>query len=168
MQFSTSRTMICEFVYRQISYFSSRIISDSWTNQREKFYLTIATLTSTELITTIEERCLIISWKRSASTLNTRMNESRIKLNESSIIIAICSKIFNSENMSYMTSLSSKCQSSSLLKRRLRSSHTRTLKRHILKMSEKMSDISRSFNISQSVNRLIKQSQSIRLIRSVN
>jgi hypothetical protein len=161
MQSSTSRIMICEFVYKQILYYSSRIISDSWTNQREKSYLTTAILTNIELITTAEEECLRISWKRSALTLNTRTNESRIKLSESNITTAICSKTFNSENMSYMTSLSSKCQSSSSSKHWLRP-HTRILKRHILKMSEKMSDIS------QSVNQLIKQSQSIRSIRSLN
>ncbi len=71
--------------------------------------------------------------------------------------------------MSYMTSLSSKCQSfssqcqkSSLSsKRRSLSSHTRTRSRHILKMSEKMSDIN------QSINRLINQAQSIRLVNQL-
>jgi hypothetical protein len=167
MQFSTSRIMICESVYKQILCYSSRIISDSWTNQREKSYLITAILTSMELITTAEKRCLIISWKRSALTLNTRTNESRIKLNESSIIIDICSKTFNSESMSYTTSFSLKYQkSSSSSKRRLQSLHTHIRSRHILRMSEKMSDISRSLNISQSVNRLIKQSQSIKSIMS--
>ncbi len=106
-----------------------------------------------------------ISWKRSTLTLNTRTNESRIKLSESSIIIAICSKTFNSENMSYTISLSSKCQSS-------RSRRSRSLirihKENILKMSEKMSNINESINISRSINRLINQSQSIRSIKSVN
>jgi hypothetical protein len=93
--------------------------------------------------------------------LNITATESRIKLSESSITIAICSKIFNSESMNCTTSFSSKYQSFSSSKHRQRP-HTRTLKRHTLKMSEKMSDIS------QSVNRLINQSQSIRSIRSVN
>jgi hypothetical protein len=162
MQFSASRIMICEFVYRQTLYYSSRSISDSWTNQHEKLCLIIATLTNIELITTAKKRCLKISWRRSVSMLNTTATESKIRLSESSITIVICSKIFNSENMSYMTSLSSKCQSFSSSKHRRRSLHTRTLKRHTLKMLEKMSDIS------QSVNQLIKQFQSIRSIRSLN
>jgi hypothetical protein len=153
MQSSTSRIMICEFVYKQTSYYSSRIISDSWTNQREKSYLTTAILTSIELITTAEEECLRISWKRLALTLNTRTNESRIKVSESSIIIAICSKTFNNESMSCTTSLSLKYQkSSSSSRRRLQSLHTHIRSRHILRMSEKMSDISRSVNINQSIN----------------
>jgi hypothetical protein len=157
MQSSAPNTMICEFVYKQISYYSSRIISDSWTNQSEKFYLITAILTSIELITTTEEKYLIISWKRSALTLNTRITESRIKLNESSIIIDIYSKSFKSKNMSYMTLPSLKCRSRSHRSRSL----TRTHKENILKMSEKMSDISRS------VNQLINQSQ-LRSIKSVN
>ncbi len=65
--------------------------------------------------------------------------------------------------MSYTTSSSSKYQEfSSSSKHRSLLSHTRIRSRHILKMSEKMSDIS------QSVNQLINQSQSIRSIRSVN
>jgi hypothetical protein len=163
MQPSTSRIMICEFVYKQTSYYSSRSISDSWTNQREKFCLITAILTSSELITTAKEECLKISWKRSTLTLNTRTNESRIRLSESSIIIAIYSKTFNSENMTCMTLLSLKCQSSQLCRSRLHqlSLLTRTHKENILKMSEKMSDINRS------VNQLINQSQ-LRSIRSVN
>jgi exonuclease VII large subunit len=98
--------------------------------------------------------------------LNTTAIEARIKLNESSITIAICSKTFNSENMSYMTSLSLKCQSFSSSKHRRRS-HTRILKRHILKMSEKTSDINQSVNqlinqLSQSFNQLISRHQSFR------
>jgi hypothetical protein len=161
MQLSTSRIMICESAYKQISYYSSRIISDNWTSQSEKFCLITAILTSTELITTAKEECSKISWKRSVSMLNTTATESRIKLSESSIIIDICSKTFNSKNMSYTTLFSSKCQSSSS-KHRRRSSHTHIRSRHILRTSEKTSDISRS------VNRLINQSQSIRSIESVN
>jgi hypothetical protein len=159
MQFSKSRIMICEFVYKQISYYSSRIISDSWTNQHEKLCLITAILTNTELITTAKERCLKISWKRSISMLNTTAIESRIRLSESSIIIDIYSKTFNNENMSCTTSFSSKCQlsyqcqkSSISSKRRTRSLHTHIRSKHILKMSEKMSDSSRS------VNQLINQS----------
>jgi hypothetical protein len=158
MQFSTSRIMICEFVYKQILCYSSRIISDSWTNQSEKFCLITAIFTSTELITTARKRCLKISWKRSVLMLNTTAIEARIRLSESSITIAICSKIFNNENMSYMTSSSSKCQSFSSSKHRRRSLHTRILKRHTLKMSEKTSDISQSIN-QWSINQLISGHQ---------
>jgi hypothetical protein len=65
--------------------------------------------------------------------------------------------------MNYTTSLSSKYQEfSSSSKRRSLSSHTRIRSRHILKMSEKMSDINRS------VNQLINQSvRSIRLINQL-
>jgi hypothetical protein len=114
MQFSASRIMICEFVYKQIFCYLSRIISDSWTNQREKFYLITVILTNIELITTIKDKCLKISWKRSTLTLNTILTKSRIKSNESSIIIAICLKTFNNENMSYMTLFLSKRRSWSL------------------------------------------------------
>ncbi len=94
--------------------------------------------------------------------LNTTSTESRIKLNESSITIAICSKTFSSENMSYTTLLSSKCQKfSSSSKHRARSPHTRIRSRHTLKMSEKMSDIS------SSVNQLINQSQPIRSVNQL-
>jgi hypothetical protein len=162
--------MICGFVYRQISYYSSRIISDSWTSQSEKFCLITAILTSTELITTAKEECSRISWKQSVSKLNTRTNESRIKLSESSTTIAICSRTFNSESMSCTTSVSLKYQkSSSSSKHRRRSSHTRTLKRHILKMSEKTSDINQSINQSirlrqpqSSINQLISRHQLFR------
>ncbi len=77
--FSASRIMICEFAFKQISCFSSRIISVNWTNQSEKSCSIIATLMSTELITTAKERCLQILWKRSVSMLNTTSTESRIK-----------------------------------------------------------------------------------------
>jgi hypothetical protein len=62
--------------------------------------------------------------------------------------------------MSYTTLSSSKCQTFSSSLKRQSSSHTRIRSRHILKMSEKMSDISRQ------VNQLLNQS--IRSIRSVN
>jgi predicted transglutaminase-like cysteine proteinase len=157
--------MICEFAFRQIFCYLSRIISVSWTTRSEKFYLTIVTLMSIELITTAKEKCLQILWKRSVSMLNIISIESRIKLSESSITIAIYSTIFNSESMSCTTSFSSKCQSSSSQcqksslssKRRSLSSHTRIHSWHTLKMSEKMLDIN------QLVNQLINQSQSIRV-----
>jgi hypothetical protein len=76
---SASRIMICEFAFKQISCFSSRIISINWTNQSEKFCSIIAILMSTELITTAKERYLQILWKRSISMLNTTSTESRIK-----------------------------------------------------------------------------------------
>jgi hypothetical protein len=161
MQLSASRIMICEFAFKQISCYSSRIISVNWTNQSEKFCSIIAILMNTELITTAKERCLNISWRWSVSMLNTISTESKIKSNESSITIAIYSKIFNSENISYMTSFSSKCQSFSSSKHRRSSPHTRIRSRHTLKMSEKMSDINRS------VNRLINQSQSIRSVNQL-
>jgi hypothetical protein len=77
--FSTSRIMICEFAFKQISCFSSRIISVNWTNQSEKFCSIIAIFMNTELITTAKEKCLQILWKRSVSMLNTISIESRIK-----------------------------------------------------------------------------------------
>ncbi len=64
--------------------------------------------------------------------------------------------------MSYTTLSSSKCQKfSSSSKHRTRSPHTGIRSRHIPRMSEKMSDIS------QSVNRLINQSQSIRSVNQL-
>jgi hypothetical protein len=160
--FSTSKIMICKFSFKQIFCYSSKIISNSWTIRSEKFYLIIAIFMSIKLITTAKEKCLKISWKRSVLMSNTISTESKIKLNKSSIIIAIHLKIFSSENISYTTLFRSKCQSSSSSKRWSLLSHIYIRSKRILRMSEKMLNINRSIN--QLINQLIR---SIRLVNQL-